>query len=141
MYRSRTPKYLAEQNTAAPSPELSAPVSTPESSVSTALSQEGSAYRLYSADEYAAQSNKRRLLFFHASWCPTCKVANASIEKNLASIPSDLVIFRVDYDKESELKKKYDITYQHTFVLVDKDGNELKKWNGGDFEAIKQRLQ
>jgi hypothetical protein len=39
-------------------------------------------------------------------------------------------ILKVDYDKETELKKKYGVTYQHTLVQVDKDGNLIKKWSG-----------
>jgi hypothetical protein len=36
----------------------------------------------------------------------------------------------VDYDNSDELKKKYGVTYQHTLVQVDKDGNLIKKWSG-----------
>ena len=31
---------------------------------------------------------------------------------------------------EMELKQKYGITTQHTFVQVDADGNEVAKWTG-----------
>ncbi|MEK7564045.1 MAG: hypothetical protein AAB510_00550 [Patescibacteria group bacterium] len=48
----------------------------------------------------------------------------------MSKIPSDLSILDVDYDNSSDLKKKYGVTYQHTFVQVDKDGNMIKKWNG-----------
>ena len=30
----------------------------------------------------------------------------------------------------ADLKKKYGVVYQHTFVQVDKDGNLIKKWSG-----------
>lgn len=74
---------------------------------------------------------KKRVLFFHASWCPTCKVANQEFTNNFNNIPIDIVVFKTDYDNESALKQKYGITYQHTFVYVDGDGDELAKWNGG----------
>jgi thiol-disulfide isomerase/thioredoxin len=70
------------------------------------------------------------VLFFNASWCPSCRGLNADIESNLNSIPPVVSILKVDYDKEIELKKKYGITYQHTLVQVDKDGNLIKKWSG-----------
>jgi hypothetical protein len=42
-----------------------------------------------------------------------------------------VTILKTDYDKETELKKKYGVTYQHTLVQVDKSGNMIKKWSGG----------
>ena len=35
-----------------------------------------------------------------------------------------------------ELKKKYEVTYQHTFVQVDAQGNMIKKWSGGALADI-----
>ena len=70
------------------------------------------------------------VLFFNANWCSTCKIARDNIEGNLDSIPSNLAIVVVDFDKETDLRKKYGVTIQHTFVQIDKDGNELTKWSG-----------
>ena len=71
------------------------------------------------------------VLFFHASWCPSCRVLNSDIEKNLDNIPSDLTILKLDYDKETALKQKYGVTTQHTLVQVDNEGTLIKKWSGG----------
>jgi len=68
------------------------------------------------------------VLFFRASWCPTCRALDTDIKAN--NIPESLTILDVDYDNSSELKKKYGVTYQHTFMQVDKDGNLIKKWSG-----------
>lgn len=70
------------------------------------------------------------VLFFRASWCPTCKVVDADIREHLSEIPEHLTILDVDYDNSSDLKKKYGVTYQHTFVQVDTNGNMIKKWSG-----------
>ena len=80
-----------------------------------------------SADKF---SNSDVVLFFNANWCSTCKIARDNIESNLDSIPSDLAIVVVDFDKENELRKKYGVTIQHTFVQIDEVGNELAKWSG-----------
>lgn len=88
-------------------------------------------YEAYSADKIARAETGDVVLFFHASWCPSCRGLNSSIESNLKSIPEDVTILKTDYDKETELKKKYGVTYQHTLVQVDKDGNMIKKWSGG----------
>lgn len=90
-----------------------------------------SRYIDYSPEAYANAEGKKRVLFFHAKWCPTCKAANIEFMNNLNSIPEDVVVLKTDYDTESALKSQYGITYQHTFVYVDAQGNEIKKWNGG----------
>ena len=86
-------------------------------------------YLDYSAENLAASSGKT-LIFFHASWCPTCRAADASIVDQLDNIPSGLTILKVDYDKETALKQKYGVRTQHTFVQVDAEGNEIAKWSG-----------
>ncbi|MEI8223811.1 MAG: thioredoxin family protein [bacterium] len=87
-------------------------------------------YEAYSPEKIARAEKGDVVLFFHASWCPSCRSLNSDIEKNISSIPEGVSILKVDYDKETELKKKYGVTYQHTLVQVDKDGNLIKKWSG-----------
>lgn len=70
------------------------------------------------------------VLFFHASWCPTCKATEENLNADPTGIPAGLTIVKVDYDNSDELKQQYGITTQHTFVQVDADGNELAKWTG-----------
>lgn len=89
----------------------------------------------------AAAQSGQAILFFHAPWCPTCKAADAELNKRLGEIPAGVTIFKTDYDSNSDLKKKYGVTYQHTFVQVDAQGNELTKWNGGGLEEVIARLK
>ncbi|MEI7510769.1 MAG: thioredoxin family protein [Candidatus Peregrinibacteria bacterium] len=70
------------------------------------------------------------VLFFHASWCPTCQALDKDIKANLEKISSGLTILDVDYDNSPAMKQKYGVTMQHTFVQIDKDGNMMKKWTG-----------
>jgi thiol-disulfide isomerase/thioredoxin len=95
----------------------------------------------YSEAVFLEHEDKRRVLFFHASWCPTCKTANKNFISQREEIPQNIVLLKLNYDKETDLKKKYGITYQHTFVLVDKEGNSISKWNGGDIAKLKERTQ
>ena len=88
-------------------------------------------YEPYAADKLALAATGDVILFFSASWCPSCRGLNTSIESDLNSIPEGVTILKLDYDKETALKKKYGVTYQHTLVQVDKDGNMIKKWSGG----------
>lgn len=72
----------------------------------------------------------RVLLFFHASWCPSCRALERSINENLSEIPSDVTIMKVDFDTETELRQKYGIVRQHTLVHVDANGNEIETLTG-----------
>lgn len=80
------------------------------------------------------------LLFFHANWCPTCRAADKSIMQDGDQLPKGLTILKTDYDSETDLKRKYKINYQHTFVLVNKSGEEIKKWQGGGVETILENI-
>lgn len=89
-------------------------------------------YESYSPEKLTFAENGNVVLFFHASWCPYCRTAEADINKNTSSIPSDLLILKTDYDTQTALKQKYGVTVQHTFVQVDKDGNQITKWIGSE---------
>lgn len=102
---------------------------------------EAARYQTYTAEAFESSKDKKRVLFFHANWCPTCKKAHQEITSESSQIPEDVVIFKTDYDTETQLKKKYTITYQHTFVLVDAQGNEIKKWNGGGIAEVRANTQ
>ena len=70
------------------------------------------------------------VLFFHASWCPSCRTLENNINENSAAIPSDVTILKLDYDTELELRQKYGVTRQHTLVKVNADGTEIEKLTG-----------
>ncbi|PJC37194.1 hypothetical protein CO046_01635 [Candidatus Peregrinibacteria bacterium CG_4_9_14_0_2_um_filter_53_11] len=122
-------------------PAPAAPGVTPPAAPSTAAPapKTPGSYVVYSPAAFEAAKDKKRLLFFHAAWCPLCQTANADINAHLEDIPADVVVFKTDYDTEQALIKKYGVTYQHTFVLVDVNGNEVKKWNGGGLKEIQSR--
>ncbi len=93
-------------------------------------------YVNYSAEAFAKAQSKKRVYFFHATWCPTCAAADAEFSAGISQIPTDVVVFKTDYDTETALKTKYGVIYQHTFVLVDSSGKEIKKWNGGALAEV-----
>jgi len=93
-------------------------------------------YLAYSPATFEANKDQKRILFFKANWCPTCNTADKDFTDNIIKIPEGTTLYQVDYDKETELKKKYAITYQHTFVQVDEKGNEIFKWNGGGIDKL-----
>jgi thiol-disulfide isomerase/thioredoxin len=87
-------------------------------------------YVPYSASKVAMAATGDVVLFFRAGWCPTCRTVDSDIRSHLKDIPESLTILDVNYDNSADLKKKYGVTYQHTFVQVDAQGNLIKKWSG-----------
>lgn len=86
-------------------------------------------YEAYAPEKLAMANEGDVVLFFRASWCPTCKSVDADIKKNVSQIPKGVTILDVDYDTATDLKKKYGVTYQHTFVQVAADGTQIAKWS------------
>lgn len=87
-------------------------------------------YEAYSPEKLSRAQNGDVILFFKAPWCPTCRALDKDIMANLGSIPENTSILTVDYDNSTALKQKYGVTYQHTFVQVDTEGNQIAKWSG-----------
>jgi thiol-disulfide isomerase/thioredoxin len=85
----------------------------------------------YIAYNSAALTDGKNVIFFAASWCPSCRVLDNAINSEQKAIPENLTILKANYDSEVTLKQKYGVTYQHTLVQVDKEGNLIKKWSGG----------
>ncbi|MFB9990807.1 thioredoxin domain-containing protein [Deinococcus oregonensis] len=110
--------------------------STMNGAAMTDTMKKSGSYVTYTKAAFEAAKGTQRVLFFHATWCPNCKAADADIKKNLSQLPAGVTIFKTDYDKETALKQQYGITYQHTFVLVDAQGKALKKWAGGNLREI-----
>ncbi|MBT6401458.1 thioredoxin family protein [candidate division WWE3 bacterium] len=95
------------------------------------------------SDENLAKSHEtgRTVLFFNATWCSTCKSAMRDIKRNHADLPDDVTILGLDYDTEKELKQKYGVFTQHTFVQIDESGNEITKWVGGGVSTINTNIK
>lgn len=97
----------------------------------TVMEKTAGTYVAY-ADANISELEGDIILDFYAAWCPSCRTLEGDIKENLGNIPVNMTIVKVDYDTEDDLKKKYGVTSQHTLVQVDKDGNLIKKWQGGN---------
>lgn len=80
--------------------------------------------------DFARYANFERWLYFHADWCPKCVALNKDIESNADQIPEDLVIFKVDFDREEELKQNYGVRFQTTVLRVDSQGDPEREFVG-----------
>lgn len=88
-------------------------------------------YAPYESSKLAMANSGDVVLFFKASWCPSCRTLDTNIKASLDMIPADLTILELDYDTATALKQQYSVTTQHTLVQVDANGTLVKKWSGG----------
>lgn len=79
--------------------------------------------------EGAAKAQGPVVFFFAATWCHVCQELDKAIKSDASLIPDGVTLVNVDYDAHTDLRQKYGVTMQHTFVQVDPDGKELAKWS------------
>lgn len=96
-----------------------------------AMMKKTGVYAPYEAGKLAMANTGDVVLFFKASWCPSCRALDSNIKANLDAIPAGLTILEVDYDNSAAMKQQYGVTTQHTLVQVDANGTMIKKWSGG----------
>lgn len=94
---------------------------TPVSSTATGR------YTSYSPQKVGESGYEQTVLFFHASWCPECRAFKQNISSD---VPEGVQILEVNYDTSQDLKQKYGVTLQSTFVRVSGDGTLQTKWVG-----------
>src|SRR3989344_5625391 len=81
-----------------------------------------------------AQKKGRSVLFFAATiWCQTCSALEEEIIERQAEIPFNVTILKVDYDNDKVMNQRWSVTSQHTLVVLDENGQEVKRWLGGGF--------
>ena len=89
-----------------------------------------------------ANADGTTLLFFHATWCPSCRQIESEILEQ--GVPEGVTIIKVDYDSHQDLRQKYGVTVQTTFVSVDSSGDEIASFTpyGGDLslQAVLDKL-
>ena len=89
-----------------------------------------------------AQRKGKSVLFFAATtWCQTCLELEKEIIERQAEIPEGVTILKVDYDNDKAMNQRYGVTSQHTLVVLDKNGQEVKRWLGGGFDTLLQQLK
>ena len=115
-------------------------------SSSSATSHSDSASQSYiTYDQYQASKDKyadsKVVLFFNATWCPDCRAINEALTSDPGKIPAGTTVVSVDYDQHADLRQRYGVTTQHTFVQIDTNGEKTRQWVSTSVDALLKELQ
>lgn len=115
-------------------------------SSSSATSHSDSASQSYiTYDQYQASkdtyADSKVVLFFNATWCPDCRAINEALTSDPGKIPAKTTVVSVDYDQHTDLRQRYGVTTQHTFVQIDTNGEKTRQWVSTSVDALLKELQ
>lgn len=98
-----------------------------------------------SLDDYNAHKDMYKdtttVYFFHANWCPICVGIDNELNSDKSMIPAKTVIVKTDFDSAKDLRKKYGVTAQTSFVQVDKDGNKVNMWTANSAKDAVEKIE
>ncbi|MBT3271999.1 MAG: thioredoxin family protein [Spirochaetales bacterium] len=112
--------------------------SKPDDMVSVSTDMGGTVDYSDFEDAIARAAAGPTVLFFYASWCPSCRADMRQIKARIDEL-DEITVIVVDYDRTQDLKKKYGVTYQHTFVQIDEKGDLVSIWNGGGVDGLLEK--
>jgi thioredoxin-related protein len=84
------------------------------------------------ASSVAKEANRPMVLDFWADWCAACRVMESDVYTSDEFIEATkrLTPVRIDFDKQQELARKYNITGLPTILFTDSYGTELFRLTG-----------
>ena len=125
---------------------MSSDAMSPAPSPSAAMSHSEAASQSYiTYDQYQASkdtyADSKVVLFFNATWCPDCRAINEALTSDPGKIPAKTTVVSVDYDQHTDLRQRYGVTTQHTFVQIDTNGEKTRQWVSTSVDALLKELQ
>ncbi|QQS18193.1 thioredoxin family protein [Candidatus Saccharibacteria bacterium] len=94
------------------------------------MAKQGSYVTLADYDKDPSKyADTKKVYFFHASWCSICQGIDKEIKADMSKIPAGVTLIKTDFDSSTDLRKKFGVTVQYTFVQADNTGNETAQWS------------
>lgn len=96
---------------------------------------ESTQYKTYTeqAVNAALQAGDEVVLFVYNSGCGSCKLLDQNINANQAKLPGSTKVFKIDYQSQKDVMKKYNVDSYHTLIYLDGQGNEINRTKGSAF--------
>ena len=74
-------------------------------------------------DVWKYNGDKPAIVDFYATWCGPCRITSPILEDLAAEYGKDIVVYKIDVDKEPELASVFGIQNIPTFIFIPKTGN------------------
>lgn len=74
------------------------------------------------SEEFKYIGDKPAIIDFYATWCGPCKTVAPILEELAEEYKDQIVIYKVDVDKEGELAQAFGIRSMPTFIFIPMDG-------------------
>ena len=81
------------------------------------------------------------IIDFYADWCGPCKAVAPVLEELAIEYDGQLVIYKLDTDKEVELSSVFGIQSIPTFLFIPVDGNPMMQKGAIPKNAFKQVIE
>ena len=73
-----------------------------------------------------------KYLYFSAPWCGPCRMFGPVMER----VSTNILVQKIDVDKQSDLAMKYSVRTIPTVILVDNNGKEYARQTGVQTEQM-----
>lgn len=93
---------------------------------------------LRDAEMYA--SSGPTLLYFCSKGDSACQSTVKILDSGTAKLPADAHVFVVDYSKASDLRMRYNVRMDDTFVKIGPMGQPEMMWSGGGAGGVRMHL-
>jgi len=82
-----------------------------------------------SALQSAKEKNKNIFIDFYAEWCAPCKMMDETFaDAKIIAAMQEMVLLRIDVDKEKELAQKYSVTQVPTYLILDSNAQVIDRF-------------
>lgn len=97
-------------------------------------------YDFYDEAFVEEANNKKIVLFFFAEVNKESRDLENDILSNVSDIPTDVIILKVDYEINQELKDKYNIDEENELVLINSNQEEKKLDKASSLDDILSQI-
>lgn len=83
-----------------------------------------------SALQSAKEKNKNIFIDFYADWCAPCKMMDKTFaDAKVIEAMQEMVLLRIDVDKNKEFAQKYNITRMPTYIILDSNAQLIDRFS------------
>jgi thioredoxin 1 len=92
-------------------------------------------------EEWKYKGSLPAIVDFYADWCGPCKAVAPVLEELSSEYKDQLVIYKIDTDKEQELSTLFGIQSIPTLLFIPVDGNPMMQKGAIPKNAFKQVIE